>query len=172
MNPVIEPSPDDETPATDDRDPAEVVTHVVDHTLRLAATWTAWDGRPFEIDDRVYTPHKSIRRLADHLLDHLAEIDARLAGARPQPDAWHASMSTTASDLAPFEQEDLDEARSRLIRIADLWSNRLNSLTQDQLDRSPGEGWTFRQLAFHLAGSVYYADAVGDLGNGEAPAAR
>ena len=27
----------------------------------------------------------------------------------------------------------------------------------------PPAGWTFRQLAFHLAGSVYYADAVGDL---------
>ena len=28
---------------------------------------------------------------------------------------------------------------------------------------SPGTGWTFRQLAFHVSGSAYYADALGDL---------
>ena len=33
----------------------------------------------------------------------------------------------------------------------------------EQLDHSPGPGWTFRQLAFYVAGSDYYADAVGDL---------
>jgi hypothetical protein len=161
--PTAADAPDDDTPVTDDRDPAEAVTAMVDHVLALAGTWTAWDGHPIPADDRVYTPHKAIRRVADHLIDHLAEIEARLAGEDPQPDHWHASAITTASDLAPFTQEDLDEARSRLTRLTRIWTNRLHALTPDQLDHSPGPGWTFRQLAFHLTGSAYYADALGDL---------
>ncbi|WP_405729747.1 hypothetical protein OG885_10910 [Streptomyces sp. NBC_00028] len=143
--------------------PARAVTGMVDHVLALAATWTRWDGRPFESDDRVYTPHKAIRRVADHLVDHLAELEARLAGEEPQADHWHASASTTEADLAPFTQQDLDEARSRLTRLARIWANRLEALSDDQLDASPGEGWSFRELARHLEGSTYYADAVGEL---------
>ncbi|MEU4329416.1 hypothetical protein [Nonomuraea dietziae] len=152
-----------EIPITDDRSPALVVTAMVDHVLGLAATWTAWDGRPFQTDQRIYTPHKAIRRVADHLVDHLAELEARLAGHETVPDRWHASAITTPADLAPFTEQDLEEASSRLLRLARIWSARLNALTSDELDRSPGEGWTFRQIAFHLGGSVYYADAVGDL---------
>jgi uncharacterized protein YfiM (DUF2279 family) len=143
--------------------PARAVTGMVDHVLALAATWTTWDGKPYETDDRVYTPHKAIRRVADHLVDHLAEMEARLAGVDPQPDHWHASAITTEADLAPFTQEDLDEARSRLTRLAGIWSARLGALTEGELDDSPGEGWSFRELALHLKGSTYYADAVGDL---------
>lgn len=104
-----------------------------------------------------------MRRVADHLVDHLAELEARLAGEEPQPDRWHASTVTTEADLAPFTREDLDEARSRLVRLARIWANRLDALTDEQLDRSPGEGWSFRELALHLKGSTYYADSVGDL---------
>jgi hypothetical protein len=147
-------------------DVAAPITDLVAHLLALAETWTAWDGTPFPVDDRVYTPHKAVRRTADHFLDHLAELEARLVGEPPQPDHWHASASTTEADLAPFTAEDLDEARSRLTRIAQIWRNRLSSLTPEQLDHSPGEGWTFRELAEHLAGSVYYADAVGPLHQG------
>lgn len=160
-NPV--PPPADDAPTTDDRDPVALIETLVRHVLTLAGTWTAWDGHPVPIDDRLYTPHKAIRRVADHLVDHLAEMEARLAGEEPRPDHWHASATTTPADLAPFTQDDLDEADSRLTRLARIWANRLGTLSPDQLDRSPGNGWTFRQLAFHLAGSVYYADAVGDL---------
>lgn len=153
----------DEVPSTDDREPASVVTAMIDHVLALAATWTAWDGRPLHAGARPYTPHKAIRRVTDHLIDHLAELEARLAGDRTLPDRWHASASTTPGDLAPFTGQDLDEAKSRLTRLGRIWTARLNALTPGRLDRSPGEGWTFRQIAFHLAESAYYADAVGDL---------
>jgi hypothetical protein len=157
------PDTGDEVPATDDRDPAQLVAAMVDHVLALAATWTAWHGRPVPAGDRLYTPHKAIRRVADHMVDHLAEMEARLVGEDTQPDHWHASATTTAADLAPFTAADLDEARSRLTRLARIWANRLDALTPDALDRSAGTGWTFRQLAFHLAESAYYADSVGDL---------
>jgi hypothetical protein len=106
----------DDVPIIDDRDPAHVVTAMVDHVLALAATWTAWDQRPRPVDDRVYTPHKAIRRVTDHLIDHLAEMEARLAGKPTLPDHWHASAMTTDADLANFSRADLDEARSRLTR--------------------------------------------------------
>ncbi|WP_307128903.1 hypothetical protein [Streptomyces sp. B1I3] len=136
---------------------------MVDHVLALAATWTAWDGCPVHTDGRDYTPHKAIRRVADHLVDHLAELEARLAGEETEPDHWRASAVTTPADLAPFTQDDLEEACSRLVRLAGIWARRLGSLTAEQLDHSPGTGWTFRGLAFHVAESVYYADALGEL---------
>ncbi|GIG89278.1 hypothetical protein [Plantactinospora endophytica] len=159
---------DDDVPATDDRDPARVIEQSVAYALRLAETWTNWDGTLRQVQDRIYTPHKAIRRLSDHLVDHLAELEARLAGQSPLPDHWHASAITTSADLAPFTREDLDEARSRLTRLAQIWSVRLRSLDDERLDRVEGDAWTLRQLAFHL-GSTYYADAVGDLGTDHPP---
>lgn len=143
--------------------PAALVTGLVEHVLDLAATWTHWDGEPVHVDGRTYTPHKAVRRVADHLVDHLAEMEARLAGRPTEPDHWHASATTTPADLAPFTPDDLDEARSRLTRLARIWADRLDALTPRQLDDSPGEGWSFRELARHVEESVYYADAVGDL---------
>jgi hypothetical protein len=155
-------------PSTDNRHPAEVVTSMIAHVLDLAATWPNWDGVPIEIAvdgeaARFYTPHKAIRRVTDHLLDHLAEFEARLAGRSPEPDAWHASAITTAPDLAPFTAEDLDEARSRLRRLASIWDTRLRSLTDTRLDQPSGTAWTLRQVAFHLADSAFYADSVGKV---------
>jgi hypothetical protein len=151
-----------------DRHPAEVITAMVDRVLELAATWPAWDGQPFVVpmDDeppRTYTPHKAIRRVADHLIDHLAELEARLAGRPPEPDHWHASAITSAADLAPFTQEDLDEANSRLRRLALIWDTRLRSLTDEQLDAPSGDAWTLREVAVHLGGSEFYATSVGTL---------
>ncbi|PWK47426.1 hypothetical protein BC793_10736 [Actinoplanes xinjiangensis] len=152
-----------DVPTTDDRDPAAVVTGMINQVLDLASTWTAWDGKPIPIDDRVYTPHKALRRVTDHLIDHLAEIEARVAGAPTIPDHWQASASTTAADLAPFTTEDLDEARSRLGRLAQIFELRLGKLTVPELDLREGDAWSVRQIAFHLEISLYYATAVGRL---------
>jgi hypothetical protein len=162
---MTDPSPDPR-PETDERDPADVVAGIVDEVLRLVDTWPAWDGRPRPIDDRVYTPHKAVRRVADHLIDHLAEVEARLAGEPTIPDHWHASAITTPADLAPFTREDRDEAHSRLERLAQVWRVRLSALDGAMLDRRDGDAWTIREVAFHLVESLYYAEAVGDLGTG------
>jgi hypothetical protein len=130
----------DDAPATDARHPADVVVAMVEHVLGLAATWTRWDGTPAVVQvegepPRTYTPHKAVRRVADHLLDH----------------------------LAPFTADDLDEARSRLQRLVRLWDLRLRTLPAARLDQADDGAWTLRQVAFHVAGSDFYADAVGDL---------
>lgn len=155
-------------PETDDRHPALVVTSMIDYVLDLAATWPNWDGQPVEVavegePPRIYTPHKAIRRVADHLIDHLAEIAARLADRTPEPDAWHGSLITTDTDYARFTPADLDEARSRLTRLGLIWDIRLRSLSAAELDRQEGDAWTIRQVAFHAADSAFYADSVGRL---------
>ncbi|MEV6306603.1 hypothetical protein AB0M02_44905 [Actinoplanes sp. NPDC051861] len=158
----------DDVPATDDRNPADLINESVTHALRLARTWTTWNGEPRHIDGRIYTPHKAMRRITDHLIDHLAELDARLSGQTPLPDRWHHSAITTPADLAPFTQDDLDEARSRLTRLAQIWSTRLNSLTNERLDRTEGDAWTLRQVTFHVA-DTYYADTLGTLNQRPTP---
>jgi hypothetical protein len=91
----------DDVPTTDDQDPAELVEQSVAHALRLAQTWTAWDGQPRLVDERVYTPHKAIRRITDHHIDHLAELEARVAGQTPLVDQWHHSAITTPPTWPP-----------------------------------------------------------------------
>ena len=152
-----------DTPVTDQRDPADVVTTMISRVLEMAETWPSWDGEPRPADDRVYTPHKAVRRVTDHLVDHLAELEARLAGVPTIPDHWHASAITTPADLATFTTEDLDEARSRLTRLAQIFDVRLRRLSTEELDHRDGDAWSPRQIAFHLEESLYYADAVGDL---------
>jgi hypothetical protein len=158
----------DPGPAVDDRHPADVVAGMVDHVLELAATWPRWNGEPLEVPvegepARKYTPHKAVRRVTDHLVDHLAELEARLGKQPTEPDTWHGSMVTTPGDLAAFTVDDVDETRSRLRRLALIWEVRLRSLSDEQLDASEGDAWTLRQLAFHVAGSAFYADSVGAL---------
>jgi hypothetical protein len=101
--------------------------------------------------------------VADHLIDHLAEMEARLGGQVTEPDRWHGSATTTPADLARFTAEDLDEARSRLRRLAQIWDVRMRSLSIAELDRTEGDARTLRELAVHLAESSYYAEAVGEL---------
>jgi hypothetical protein len=150
-----------DAPRTDDRHPADVVTGMVYRVLEIAETWTRWDGAPRTVDDRVYSPHKAVRRVADHLIDHLAEVEARIAGVPTIADRWHASAMTTPADLAPFTPEDLDEARSRLTRLAQIFEVRLRHLSDAELDRREAGAWSVRQIAFHLEESLYYAEAVG-----------
>jgi len=75
----------DDAPTVDDRDPATLIPAAVEEILELAATWLAWDGAPVLSDGNAWTPHKALRRITDHLLDHLAEIEATLAGQPTVP---------------------------------------------------------------------------------------
>jgi hypothetical protein len=145
--------------------PGAQVEDAVEHCLEVAATWLRWDGRPAvsEDGDRVYTPHKAVRRIADHLVDHLAEVEALLAGVPTEPDRWHASLVTVDADWARFTELDLDEARQRLRRLGRTFALRLAAAGPAEWDVPRGENWTLRAIADHLTGIRWYADQVGRL---------
>jgi hypothetical protein len=145
--------------------PGVEVEAAVEHCLEVAATWLGWDGRPrVSADgDRIYTPHKAVRRIGDHLVDHLAEVEALLARVDTEPDRWHASLVTLDSDWARFTELDLDEARQRLSRLGRTFALRLAAAGPEEWDVSRGQNWTLREIAVHLAGIRWYADQVGSL---------
>ncbi|HEY1573023.1 MAG TPA: hypothetical protein VGG05_16895 [Pseudonocardiaceae bacterium] len=147
---------------TDDDNPGSVVAVGVARTLELARTWLAWDGTPRMADDgeRLYTPHKAIRRHTHHLIDHLAEIEALLDGRDSRPDEWHASVVTTPADLALFTEPDLNEARQSLLRLGDLYVQRLAAAGPAEWDKPRDPHWTIRAIAEHVA-SPWYAEQVG-----------
>jgi hypothetical protein len=97
------------------------------------------------------------------MIDHLAQFEAHVTGVPSLPDHWHASSMTTAADLAPFGRQDLDEARSRIGRLAAMWRIRLENVAEEELDRAEGNAYTPREMASCVVASTEYADAVGDL---------
>jgi hypothetical protein len=148
-----------------DSNPAHALVQSVEHTLRLAATWLSWDGEPRPTSDgeRIYTPHKVIRRMGDHIVDHLAEVEALLAGEPTQPDEWGASLVTTEADRAAFTEADLVEAEQRLRRLARIFELRYAAAGPAEWDAPRGDSWTLREIATHLAESRWYADQLGEL---------
>jgi hypothetical protein len=144
--------------------PAQCIADAVDRTLALARTWLAWDGRPrlSEGGDRLYTPHKAIRRITDHLIDHLAEVEALLGGAATIPDHWHGSLVTLAGDWASFTEADLNEAQQRLLRLASIFTLRFAAAGPREWDRPHHPNMSLREIAEHV-GSAWYAEQVGDL---------
>jgi hypothetical protein len=153
-------------PDTDNRDPGSLVPNAVDEVLALAQTWLAWDGVGRYGDENVWTPYKALRRVTDHLLDHLAEVDALLVGAPTIPDTWHGRTLTLDADWARFTEADLDESRSRLRRYAELYRLRLAALSEAELDRDRSPAWTIRQIVHHVSNVTYYAHQLGDLRRG------
>lgn len=131
----------------------------------MAETWTAWDGTPIPTPNgqRVYTPHKAIRRFNDHMIDHLAQLQAELIGQPTIPDTWQASRFTSPADMAPFTADDLVEARNRFERLAGMWRATLATIPADKMDVAKGDDYTPRELAFHTLESMDYANYLGDL---------
>lgn len=150
----------------DTENPATAVVRAVEESLSMAATWLHWDGFPRVSDDgdRIYTPHKAVRRIADHLVDHLAEVEALLAGVPTQPDEWHASLITTDSDWARFTEVDLVEAGQRLRRLARTLELRFAATGAAAWDLPRTPNWSLREIANHLAGVRWYAEQIGRLG--------
>jgi hypothetical protein len=157
-------TPAQDVPPTDHRDPATLVEGAVKEVLEIAGTWLAWDGRPIFADGNAWTPQKALRRVQDHLLDHLAEIECRLAGLPTVPDHWHGRAVTLDSDWSHFTETDLAEAASRLQRVARIYRARVGSLSDEVLDRTETpEVWTLRQVVFHVSDITAYAHFVGRL---------
>ena len=164
---VDEPGNPPSHPRTDDRDPATLIPAAVAEILDTAETWLGWDGRPAFRDGNAWTPHKALRRVTDHLVDHLAELECRLAGLPTAPDRWHGRRVTLETDFARFTELDLDEATSRLTRLAACYRARLGGLEAPVLDAPAADGgWTLREVVHHVSNVTYYARAMGRLPGG------
>lgn len=151
-------------PEVSDGDVTQLIPDAVREVLDVAETWLGWDGAPIRQEGNAWTPHKALRRTADHLLDHLAEIQGRLAGQPTLPDVWHGRMVTLDADFARFTEVDLDEATSRLLRLAACYQAVLHDRCAAILDSRPGDDvWTLREIVHHVSGVTAYADMVGRL---------
>jgi len=114
-----------------------------------------------------YTPRKALRRVLDHTLDHLNQIDQWLAwrndGKVPTPtDGWVPSTVTLLGDLLPLSQPDLEAWLWRIDQSARLLVQRAAGLTEAELDwEPPHEGWPLRRVFHHVARSeLLYAAAL------------
>ena len=163
---VIDAGPPPGRPASP-ANPAQLVVDGVQRCLALAASWQAWDAQPITRDpggpDNTWTPHKALRRIADHLIDHLHEVEALLADAEAVPDEWHGRTVTLGTDLAPFTGPDLDEARSRIARLGRCYLLRYAAAGPSAWDAARDGAWTLREIAEHVANVSYYAEQVGEL---------
>jgi hypothetical protein len=162
---------DDSAPArpgtSTDPNPGQLVADGVAECLALARTWHGWDGRPIArtIDGipNTWTPHKALRRITDHLVDHLHEVEALLAGATPLPDEWHGRSVTLDADWARFTEPDYAEACSRLRRLGRWYVLRFETAGAEAWDLPHPGAWTLREIATHVANVSYYAQQVGEL---------
>jgi hypothetical protein len=151
-------------PDTDDRDLAPLIPASVAEVLAVAETWLGWDGNPVYRNGNAWTPLKALRRVTDHLIDHLTEIECRVAGLPTLPDHWHGRMVTLDADFAHFTEIDLDEATSRLSRLGACYRARIGQLDAEVLDARPTDGiWTIREIVHHVSGVTMYADMMGRL---------
>src|SRR5262245_27775283 len=102
------------------------------------------DARPAplvacEVLSYTYTPRKALRRVLDHALDHLNQIDQWLAwqrhGTVPTPtDGWASSVVTLPADTLPLAPADLDAWLWRIDQAARLVQTRAAALTEAELD--------------------------------------
>ena len=147
--------------------PGQLVADSVEACLDIARTWHAWDGRPLArtVDDKpdTWTPAKALRRITDHLIDHLHQVEALLAGAPAIQDTWHGRFVTLDSDRGRFTEADYDEACSRLRRLGRWYVLRYAAAGAAAWDEPRGGEWTLREIAEHVAGVRYYAEQVGSL---------
>ena len=90
-----------------------------------------------------------------------AEIECRLAGLPTVPDQWHGRTVTTDADFARFTEVDLDEATSRLTRLAACYRARLTGLDEAALDADGA--WALRQIVEHVCEVTYYARMMGQI---------
>jgi DinB family protein len=134
---------------------------------RLTAAQPAPLTAPAGVTRYTYTPRKILRRVLDHALDHLNQIDQWLTWRRehiaPTPtDGWAPSTITLPDDRLPLAQRDLDAWLWRIDQAARLMLQRAAGLTESELDWQPPDGgWPLRRVLHHVARSeLLYSAAL------------
>jgi len=142
------------------------------------------DARPaplvvIRVGGYTYTPRKVLRRILDHALDHLNQIDQWLAWQRrgivPTPtDGWVSSTVTLPDDRLPLAGTDLDAWLWRIDQAARLVQQRAAELTEAELDWLPPDGgWPLRRVLHHLARSErLYAASLDEALPDDSPTTR
>jgi len=147
------------------------LTQPADPTKRRPIDYTS-------VESYTYTPRKPLRRVLDHALDHLNQIDQwqcwRRGGVVPTPtDGWAPSTVTLPEDRLPLTATDLDAWLWRIDEAMRLLTQRAASLSQDELDWQPPDGgWALRRVLHHVARSELLYAASFDEALPEDPAAR
>jgi hypothetical protein len=130
------------------------------------------------ITSYTYTPRKPLRRVLDHALDHLNQIDQwqrwRRDGVVPIPtDGWAPSTVTLPEDRLPLTTTDLDAWLWRIDQAMRLLTQRAAGLSDDDLDWQPPDGgWPLRRVLHHVARSELLYAASFDEALPEDPVAR
>jgi hypothetical protein len=134
---------------------------------------------PAGVGRYTYTPRKALRRVLDHALDHLNQIDQWIAwqrhGTVPTPtDGWVPSTVTLADDRLPLTAADLDAWLWRVDQAVRLVAQRAAGLSEAELDWLPPDGgWPLRRVLHHLARSErLYAAALDEALLDDEPAGR
>jgi hypothetical protein len=139
-------------------------------------------GRPHidyrTVETYTYTPRKPLRRVLDHALDHLNQIDQwqlwRRHGVVPTPtDGWAPSTVTLPEDRLPLTSADLEPWLWRIDQAARLLARRAAGLTDGELDWQPPDGgWPLRRVLHHVARSEMLYAASLDESLPDDPVAR
>jgi hypothetical protein len=156
---------------------AEVIAPMTEQLFdRL--TRPATDTAPIDytqVQRYTYTPRKPLRRVLDHALDHLNQIEQwqrwRRHGVVPTPtDGWVPSTVTLPEDRLPLTREDLDGWLWRVDQAVSLLAQRAAGLGDDDLDWQPPDGgWPLRRVLHHVARSeMLYAGAFAEALPGDA----
>jgi len=56
-----------------------------EEALAVAESWIGWSSAATMSLGSEWTPHKATRRIADHPIDHLCQIEGRIAGEARVP---------------------------------------------------------------------------------------
>lgn len=115
-------------------------------------------------EEHSYTPRKILRRVLDHALDHLNQIEQwrrwqEHSGAPVPTDGWATSAETFGEDVQPLSAAELAAWLWRIDLTIELVARQAEDLTEAQLDWTPPDsGWTLRRMLRHLAlAEMYYA---------------
>lgn len=111
-----------------------------------------------------YTPRTILRRILDHALDHLNQVDQWLIwqqqGTVPTPtDGWASSEDTMPEDFQPLSSKELQSWLWRIDLSVAMVASRAGQLSAQQLDWRPSDkSWSLRQMLYHLAlTEIYYS---------------
>jgi hypothetical protein len=129
---------------------------ITSHQSTEAVSITSEDGYTY-----TFRPRTMLRRVLDHALDHLNQIDQWLAwqetGVIPTPtDGWASSADQLDEDSLPLSESDLAAWLWRIDIAWQMLAQRASELSPAQLAWAPpGDDWNLARVLHHVSGGFY-----------------